>query len=77
VKQRKIVLHSLATIAVLLVAMQTNNTHAQEYSTGPLLSPAEATARLTAEEARQTEAYTLGVQTVLWSMQWVKAGAKR
>jgi hypothetical protein len=53
-------LHSFATIAVLLAAIQTNNSHAQEYSTGPLLSPAEATARLTPEKARQTEAYTLG-----------------
>ena len=67
--------HSFATIAVLLVVIQTNNTLAQEYSTGPLLTPAEATARLTPEEARQAEAYTLGVQTVLWGMQWVKAGA--
>jgi hypothetical protein len=27
-----------------------------------------------AEQARETEAYTLGVQTVLWGMQWVKGG---
>lgn len=42
---KKKLLNSFITIAVLLVAMQTNNTHAQEYSTGPLLTPAEATAR--------------------------------
>jgi hypothetical protein len=46
----------------------------QEYSTGPLLKPAEANARMSAEQARETEAYTLGVQTVIWGMQWVKAG---
>ena len=39
-----------------------------------LLKPADAVARMDAEQARQTEAYTLGVQTVLWGMQWVKAG---
>ena len=54
---KKKLLHSITAIVVLLVAMETNNTHAQEYSTGPLLTPAEATARLTPEEARQTEAY--------------------
>ncbi len=54
---KKKLLHSITAIVVLLVAMETNNTHAQEYSTGPLLTPAEATARLTPEETRQTEAY--------------------
>ncbi|WP_456636746.1 DUF1254 domain-containing protein [Bradyrhizobium sp. USDA 10063] len=29
---------------------------------------------MSAEQARETEAYALGVQTVLWGMQWVKAG---
>jgi hypothetical protein len=62
---KKKLLHSLTAIVVLLVAMETNNTHAQEYSTGPLLTPAEATARLTDEQSRKVEAYTLGVQTVL------------
>jgi hypothetical protein len=33
-----------------------------------------AFARLTDEQARETEAYTLGVQAVLWGLQWVKAG---
>jgi hypothetical protein len=27
-----------------------------------------------ADQVRETEAYTLGVQAVLWGMQWVKAG---
>jgi hypothetical protein len=34
----------------------------------------DAFARLTEDQARETEAYTLGVQAVLWGMQWVKAG---
>src|SRR5262245_41338051 len=34
----------------------------------------EAFSRLTEEQARETEAYTLGVQAVVWSTQWVKAG---
>ena len=38
------------------VLVFTTTVFAQEYSTGPLLSPAEATARLTPEGARQTEA---------------------
>ncbi len=67
--------HSLPTIAVLLVALPANDAAAQEYATGPLLTPAEAMAQLSCDEAREAEAYTLGVQTVLWAMQWVKAGA--
>jgi hypothetical protein len=39
-----------------------------------LIKPADAFARMDAEQARETEAYTLGVQTVLWGMQWVKVG---
>jgi len=34
----------------------------------------EAFTRLTEDQARETEAYTLGVQAVLWGTQWVKAG---
>lgn len=45
----------------------------QEGATPSLIKPADAVARMDAEQARQTEAYTLGVQTVLWGMQWVKA----
>jgi hypothetical protein len=33
-----------------------------------------AFARMTTAQAREAEAYTLGVQAVLWGMQWVKAG---
>ena len=39
-----------------------------------LMKATDAAQRMTADQARETEAYTLGVQTVLWGMQWVKAG---
>ena len=45
----------------------------QEGAIPSLIKPADAVARMDAEQARQTEAYTLGVQTVIWGMQWVKA----
>ena len=48
---------------------------AKEYSVGPLLNSADAYARLSDAQVRETEAYTLGVQTMLWGMQWVKSGA--
>ena len=38
-----------------------------------LTKPAEAAARMEAEQARELEACTLGVQTVVWGMQRVKA----
>ncbi|HEY7000425.1 MAG TPA: DUF1214 domain-containing protein [Candidatus Udaeobacter sp.] len=39
-----------------------------------LMKAPEAFARMTENQARETEAYTLGVQAVLWGTQWVKAG---
>lgn len=39
-----------------------------------LIKPADAAARLSADQAPEMEAYTLGIQAVLWGMQWVKAG---
>jgi hypothetical protein len=39
-----------------------------------LLKATDAAERMTADQAREAEAYTLGVQTVLWGMQWIKAG---
>jgi hypothetical protein len=39
-----------------------------------LIKPADAFARMDAGQAREVEAYTLGVQAVIWSMQWVKGG---
>jgi hypothetical protein len=46
----------------------------QEGAIPSLIKPADAVARMDAEQARETEAYTLGVQAVLWGMQWVKVG---
>jgi hypothetical protein len=37
------------------------------------LKAPDAFARMTAEQAREAFAYTLGVQAVLWGLQWVKA----
>jgi hypothetical protein len=43
-------------------------------ATPTLLKAPDAFARLSADDARETWAYSLGVQAVLWGMQWVKAG---
>jgi hypothetical protein len=48
--------------------------HAQSSSAPSLMKAPDAVARMSPEQVRETEAYTLGVQAVLWSMQWVKAG---
>ena len=56
--------------------MSTGAARQQEANRGPvpsLMKPAEAAARIDAERARELEAYTLGVQTVVWGMQRVKA----
>jgi hypothetical protein len=42
--------------------------------TPALLKAPDAFGRLSVEQGQETEAYTLGVQAVLWGMQWVKAG---
>jgi hypothetical protein len=62
--------------ALLVLLIVTKSAIAQEQKgiIPSLIKPADAVARMDAEQARQTEAYTLGVQTVLWGMQWVKAG---
>ena len=57
-----------------LLSLLANSAQAQDYDAGPLIPAAEAYDRLTSEEVAEVEAYTLGVQTVLWGMQWVKAG---
>jgi hypothetical protein len=60
-------------------AQQTTETdRAARTSTGthtaPSLMPeADAYARMNGEQARETWAYTLGVQAAIWGMQWVKA----
>jgi len=46
---------------------------AQQPSSAFVKAP-EAFARMSEDQARETEAYTLGVQAVVWSTQWVKAG---
>ena len=62
--------------ALLALVIVTKSAIAQEQEGAipSLIKPADAVARMDAEQARETEAYTLGVQTVLWGMQWVKAG---
>ncbi|MGD0826900.1 MAG: DUF1214 domain-containing protein [Desulfobaccales bacterium] len=62
------VLFSLVIMTKLAIAQE------REGTIPSLIKPADAVARMDAEQARETEAYTLGVQTVLWGMQWVKAG---
>ncbi len=57
--------------------MSTSAAGQQTQGHGPvpsLMKPAEAAARLEAEQAKELEANTLGVQTVIWGMQRVKAG---
>jgi hypothetical protein len=43
-------------------------------TTPALLKAPEAFGRMSEGDVQETEAYTLGVQAVLWGMQWVKAG---
>ena len=57
--------------------MSTGARGQQEANRGPvpsLMKPAEAAARIDAGRAGELEAHTLGVQTVVWGMQRVKAG---
>ncbi|WP_346380333.1 DUF1214 domain-containing protein [Acidithiobacillus sp.] len=63
-------------LAVLTLITMTNPAIAQDPQGAipSLIKPADAASRMDAEQARETEAYTLGVQTVIWGMQWVKAG---
>lgn len=62
-----------AVIGLTLLA----STHAGAAQPAPtaLIKPGEAAARMSPAQAREADAYTLGVQTVIWGMQWVKAGA--
>ena len=62
-----------ALLALIIVA-KSAIAQEQEGAIPSLIKPADAVARMDAEPAREMEAYTLGVQTVLWGMQWVKAG---
>jgi hypothetical protein len=66
----------LALLALVIVTKLAIAQEPQQKGTIPsLLKPADAVARMNAEQARETEAYTLGVQTVLWGCngsRWVK-----
>lgn len=61
--------------ALLALATVANSASAQDRGavTPTLIRPADAAARIDADKAREAEAYALGVQTVIWGMQWVKA----
>src|SRR5262245_18032852 len=46
----------------------------QQSDTAATLTKAtDAFTMMTEEQVRETEAYTLGVQAIIWGMQWVKA----
>ena len=62
--------------ALLLIGAATTVQAQQPASQPPasLMRARDAFARMSAEQVRETEVYTLGVQAVLWGMQWVKAG---
>jgi len=65
------------TFAALVFAGSLAAAHAQPAAPQPLpslMKAPEAFARMSSEQVRETEAYTLGVQAVVWGMQWVKAG---
>jgi hypothetical protein len=61
--------------ALLTLIILTKSSIAQEKEgvIPALIKPAEAVARMDADQAREAEAYTIGVQAVIWGMQWVKA----
>lgn len=69
-------IRSRLLFALLALFILTKSAIAQEQKGAipSLLKPADAVARMNAQHARETEAYTLSVQAVLWGMQWVKAG---
>jgi hypothetical protein len=60
--------------ALFALVMVARPALAQEGAVLSLIKPSEAAARMQVEQAREAEAYSLGVQAVLWGMQWVKAG---
>ncbi len=75
VRRRDLLKVGSAMLAVTTLPALTTIAQAASASANPsLIKPAEAAARMTAEQAKETDAYTLGIQTVLWGMQWVKAG---
>jgi hypothetical protein len=68
---------TLTLSLVLAVSLAVSSVFAQSTPPSPppaLMKAPGAFARMTEDQVRETEAYTLGVQAVLWGMQWVKAG---
>src|SRR5262245_32774218 len=63
-------------IATLAAFAASASVWAQQASPQPasMMKASDAVARMSREQAQEAEAYTLGVQAVLWGMQWVKAG---
>ncbi len=64
-----------ATLALCLPLAIVTSAFAQEQTPGPFLNSDQAYERMTPYAAKETEAYALGVQTVMWGMQFVKASA--
>jgi hypothetical protein len=64
----------LTVFALIAAATTVQAQEATPQPTPSLMKALDAFARMSPEQARETEAYTLGVQAVLWGMQWVKAG---
>ncbi len=62
-------------IALSVATLSTSAVFAQEEKASPFLTADEATANMTEEHAREAAAYSLGIQTVLWGNQYVKASA--
>ena len=60
-------------LAMFLFKIVTGSAMAKEGAIQSLIKPADAFARMDADKAREAEAYSIGVQTVIWGMQWVKA----
>ncbi len=74
-KTRKLA-QSILAMSAIMVHIITTTAHAQEVKLeGPLLRQDDAYARMTPEKALELEAYSLGIQSLNWGMQWIKAGA--
>jgi len=63
-----------ALMGTLLACLAANPALAAAPASSAFVKAPEAFARMTDEQVSETEAYTLGVQAVLWGTQWVKAG---
>ena len=63
-----------AVAALVGVATAVYAQQAASQQPNSIMKAPEAFGRMSEDRARETEAYALGVQAVLWGMQWVKAG---